>query len=103
MGRSRRADSQNGVKNYQGLTTFREDLRFFKFSSDYDLNLCLYLKPELPMHMRFGFSFFSKPSYFCMIFVWRLYKAQLALSAQTNFRIQKFNTCLELENPNCKS
>ena len=29
-------------------------------------------------------------------------KAQLASSARTNFHIQKFNNCLELENPNCK-
>ena len=48
---------------------------------------------------RLGFSMFSKPSYFCMWkFVWAD-KAQFALSAQTNFHIQKCNTFRELENP----
>ena len=48
---------------------------------------------------RLGFSLFSKPSYFCMWkFVWAD-KALLALSAPTNFHIQKCNTFRELENP----
>jgi hypothetical protein len=48
---------------------------------------------------RLEFSMFSKPSYFCMWkFVWAD-KPQLALSAPTNFHIQKCNTFRESENP----
>jgi hypothetical protein len=58
---------KNGVKNFQGPTTSRENairkypnipIRFFKFSYDYDLNLCRYLNTELPPMGDFAFLYF---------------------------------------------
>ena len=63
-------------------------IHFFKFLCDYDLNLCRYLNPELPPMGDFyiGATQFVSAD-----------KAQLPLSAETKFHIQKYDGLENIE------
>jgi hypothetical protein len=52
------------------------------------------LEPRVTSNAGLGFSIFSKPSYFCMWNFVSADKAQLALSDETKFHIQKCNTTI---------
>ena len=102
IGHPRRADAKNDVKNYQGPTPSWENTirKYQNFSYPFLNNLVWLwpkfvsvLEPRVTSNAPLRFSIFSKPSYFCRWKCVSADKAQLALSAETKFHIQKCNTC----------